>query len=492
MQKIINLENFPSIKKKFKSKKIIMAHGVFDYLHIGHLRYFKQCKEYAEILIVSVTADKFVNKGLNKPYFNEYLRMEAIASNMDVDYVILSNSPTAEKNIEKIKPNYYAKGYDYKNSIYNDKNLKKEVSSVKRYRGKFLILKDIQHSSSKIINSNFLEYSNNQSKIIEKIRNKKLNLDKELNKLKSKRILLVGEAILDEFTYVKSLGKSRKNNLISTRYMKNEIQHGGALFILKNLKEYFKKIDYLSFGTEENHIYLKKNYKNIIPIKCTNNQIIRKKRFVDFYNFNKIFQLNTNDQINIEKSEYNKAIKKIKEISKNYDAIVICDFGHGLISNDFLKFLNNFKIKKFINCQANSSNFGFNRFYKFKEAELLSSDEDEFRLTNNNDISNILNQKFLTKYKNLYVTAGKNGCYLFNKKNKIFVESLVVNNFIDSIGSGDVYFSYLIILYFLKNFEIDEKMLICHLASSLHSQSFANSNVISKSQFIKYIKNLIL
>ena len=80
----------------------------------------------------------------------------------------------------------------------------------------------------------------------------------------------------------------------------------------------------------------------------------------------------------------------------------------------------------------------------------------------------------------------------WGRKNKIFVESLVVNNFIDSIGSGDVYFSYLIILYFLKNFEIDEKMLICHLASSLHSQSFANSNVISKSQFIKYIKNLIL
>jgi len=495
--KILTLENFSNFKKKNEKKKIVMAHGVFDYLHIGHLRYFKQCKKHAEILIVSVTADKYVNKGLNKPYFNENLRIEAIASNVDVDYVILSDHITAEKNIEKIKPNYYAKGFDYKNSINTDNNLKKEVAILKKNKGKFLILKDIQHSSSKIINSSFLDHSKEHSKIIEKIKVKKINLEKELEELKSKKILLIGEAILDEFTYVKSLGKSRKNNLISTRYMKNETQHGGALFILKNLKEYFKNIDYLSFGTKNNYNFLKKEYSNIIPVICKKNQIIKKKRFVDFYNLNKIFQLNTNDQIDIEKSEYDKAIKKIKNISNNYDAIVICDFGQGLMNDSFLKFLNNLKIKKFINCQANSSNFGFNRFSKFKEAELLSSDEDEFRLTTNDDISNIpqifnKNKKILNQYKNLYITAGKNGCYLFNKKNKIFVESFAVNNFVDSIGSGDVYFSYLIALHFLNKLQIEEKMFICHLASSLHSQSFANSKVMKKQNFTKFFNNLIL
>ena len=495
--KIINLENYFKLKKKLKSKKIIMAHGVFDYLHIGHLRYFNQCKKHADILIVSVTSDKYVNKGFNKPYFNDKLRMEAIASNIDVDYVVLSNSLTAERNIEKIKPDYYAKGNDYKSLINNDANFKKEILSLKKNKGKFLILKDIQHSSSKIINSSFLNYTNEQSKIIQKIKKKNLNLEKEFKNIKSKRILLIGETILDEFTYVKSLGKSRKNNLISTRYMKNEIQHGGALFILKNLNEYFNNIDYLSFCTQENYKFIKKIHKKVVPIFCKDDQIVKKKRFVDFYNLNKIFQLNTNDQLEINENNYISAKNKINKIKKKYDAIVICDFGHGLINGDFLKFLNKLKIKKFINCQANSSNFGFNRFYKFKEAELLSSDEDEFRLTTNDDKNNIKkihanNRQYLKKYKNLIITAGKNGSYYFNKNSKFFVESFEVNNFIDSIGSGDVYFSYLISLFFSKKFDMKDKMLISHLASSLHSQSFANSKLIKKDKFLKYFNNLLM
>ena len=157
MEKIITLEKFLEIKKKLKSKKIIMAHGVFDLLHIGHLRYFQQCKKFGQILIVSVTADKFVNKGLNKPFFSETLRMEAVASNINVDFVVISEALTAEKNIQKIKPNFYAKGYDYYKSQKSDLKLKKEIAVLTKNGGKFLILKDIQYSSSKLINSNFFE-----------------------------------------------------------------------------------------------------------------------------------------------------------------------------------------------------------------------------------------------------------------------------------------------------------------------------------------------
>ena len=61
MKKILTITQLNKILKKFKSKKIALAHGVFDYLHIGHMRYLKKAKSISDILVVSVTVDKFVN-----------------------------------------------------------------------------------------------------------------------------------------------------------------------------------------------------------------------------------------------------------------------------------------------------------------------------------------------------------------------------------------------------------------------------------------------
>jgi len=62
------------------NKKIILVHGVFDLVHPGHLSYFKEAKTYGDILIVSITADKFVNKGINKPYFKQSYRLDFLSN----------------------------------------------------------------------------------------------------------------------------------------------------------------------------------------------------------------------------------------------------------------------------------------------------------------------------------------------------------------------------------------------------------------------------
>ena len=90
-KKIIQfLEVEKIIKKlKVKGKKIVHCHGVFDLLHIGHLKHFESAKKYGDILIISVTPDKFVYKGFNRPYFNSEQRMESLASVEIIDFVVL-------------------------------------------------------------------------------------------------------------------------------------------------------------------------------------------------------------------------------------------------------------------------------------------------------------------------------------------------------------------------------------------------------------------
>src|SRR3990167_11074467 len=77
-----------SLLKHRGEKKIAHCHGVFDLLHIGHIRHFKRAREYGDLLVVSLTPDAYVNKGPGRPAFNEQLRAEAIASLDCVDYVI--------------------------------------------------------------------------------------------------------------------------------------------------------------------------------------------------------------------------------------------------------------------------------------------------------------------------------------------------------------------------------------------------------------------
>ena len=85
------------------NKKIVLCHGVFDLLHIGHIKHFEEARKNGDILIVSITEDRFVNKGPNRPHFNTTLRSEAIAALELIDYVFISKFPTAVNIIKLIK-----------------------------------------------------------------------------------------------------------------------------------------------------------------------------------------------------------------------------------------------------------------------------------------------------------------------------------------------------------------------------------------------------
>ena len=141
MKKIYTTEQL--IKKikleKIKNKKIIHCHGVFDLIHVGHIKHFREAKKNADFLVVSITADKYVNKGTGRPIFSENLRAEVLASLEFIDAVYINNYTTPIKLITLIKPNIYFKGSDYKD-LKKDKtkNILKEISYVKKNSGKIL------------------------------------------------------------------------------------------------------------------------------------------------------------------------------------------------------------------------------------------------------------------------------------------------------------------------------------------------------------------
>jgi len=155
MNKIFTINILKNEVKKVKNKnlKIVHCHGVFDLIHIGHIKHFKEAKKNGDFLIVSITADRFVNKGSGRPIFNQNLRAEFLSSLSFVDAVTVNENQTSEKLISIIKPDIYFKGPDYKNNQKDrTKNIFKEVSVVKKFGGKVIYSNDITFSSSNLIN----------------------------------------------------------------------------------------------------------------------------------------------------------------------------------------------------------------------------------------------------------------------------------------------------------------------------------------------------
>ena len=154
-QKIQNLENLEILFSELKSegKKIVHCHGVFDLLHVGHIKHFKEAKTFGDILVVSITPDEFVHKGPGRPAFSTSLRLEALSELESVDYVVANNWPTAEEIIKIIQPNVYCKGPDYKN--HSDDitgKISDEENAVKSIGGKIIYTNDITFSSSSLLN----------------------------------------------------------------------------------------------------------------------------------------------------------------------------------------------------------------------------------------------------------------------------------------------------------------------------------------------------
>ena len=137
-----------------KNKKIVTTNGVFDILHIGHIRYVQQAKKLGNILIVAVNSDASVKKikGPKRPLNNENDRAEALAALECVDYVTIFNEENPIKTLGIIKPNIHVKGGDYKINQIIEKNI------VEKNNGKIVLVPKVEGYSTtefikKVLNS---------------------------------------------------------------------------------------------------------------------------------------------------------------------------------------------------------------------------------------------------------------------------------------------------------------------------------------------------
>jgi rfaE bifunctional protein nucleotidyltransferase chain/domain len=133
---------------KRKGKKIVFANGVFDILHVGHIRYLRGAKALGDILVVGVNSDKSVKKLKNPhlPITPQKERLEILSYINFIDYIILFEDETADRILAHLQPDIHAKGTDY------TKETVPELETVLSYGGRVAISGDRKkHSTTALI-----------------------------------------------------------------------------------------------------------------------------------------------------------------------------------------------------------------------------------------------------------------------------------------------------------------------------------------------------
>lgn len=155
--KIIDLDELAEklLHLKSQGQKIVYCHGCFDLMHPGHIKYFQASKEMGDILVVTVTPDRFVDKGPGRPVFDQGLRAESIAALECVDYVAVNRWPTAEETLRLLLPDYYVKGQEFEKLQDKTGKIQKEVEVVAEIKAEMRFTHEIVFSSTKLIKEYF-------------------------------------------------------------------------------------------------------------------------------------------------------------------------------------------------------------------------------------------------------------------------------------------------------------------------------------------------
>ncbi|MBN1788054.1 MAG: adenylyltransferase/cytidyltransferase family protein [Sedimentisphaerales bacterium] len=489
-----------SLKKK--GKKVVQCHGVFDLVHIGHIRHFNLAKKEGQVLVVTSTKDKHVNRGPGRPVFNEHLRTEVLASLSVVDYVGLVDSPNAIDCIKQLKPDVYAKGPDYKDK---DKDVTGKIydeeEAVKSVGGRMVFTDDITSSSSGLINTYLDVYPPRTVKYLDAI-SKRYPIDfiiRKLEALNDLKVLVIGDTIIDQYHYCTPMGKSSKEHLVANRYVSEESFAGGVLATANNVASVCNSVDMLTVLGE------KDSFKDFIQSHL-NPRItpfffyrpgcgtIVKKRFVSRGLNRKLFEICHIEDDDIDVSEEMKIIEHLDKIIGNYDLVVISDFGHGLLTSKLIDFICARARYIALNVQTNSANIGFNLVTKYPRANSVCTDEMELRFATHNKTGDLRDDTKAVYKKlgceNIIVTRGANGSLGYSKQKGFHETPAFSYSVVDAIGAGDAFFAFAAPC-FASGMSLDLVSFIGNAVGSLAVQVICNREPISKVNLIKFITRLL-
>ena len=502
--KIVDLEILAEKAQAYRDqgKRIVLCHGTFDLLHIGHIRHIETARTYGDILFVTITADEYVNKGPGRPVFNEHLRAEQLAALACVSYVAINHQITSENVIHAIKPHIYVKGSDYKNNEQDvTGNICREKDAVENHGGRIVYTEDITFSSSKLLNDNFEVFPPDTKTYLKNFKKKYSSDDiiGSINALRGLNVLVVGDAIVDEYHYTEPMGQTGKYNIMSVKYNNSEQFAGGSIAVANHIAGLVKEVTlFTGLGTYDSHeTFIRSKLKhNVTPNfqYFKDSPTLVKRRFVDG-EMAKLFEVYYYNDTPVDEALNKEACQWLKKNLANYDAVVVPDFGNGFITDDMVDVICQHARFLAVNTQLNSGNRGYHAISRYPRADFVSLNEPEIRMATHNrrgdleeiaeEVGNMVGARYVA------VTRGKLGIDLYDRdEGHVYQTPALSTKVVDRIGAGDAFLAYAGVAL---GGGLDSRLttFIGATAAALDVQIVCNREPVEPVQVFKYVTTLL-
>ena len=435
-----------------RAKKVILCHGVFDVVHPGHVRHLAYAKSKADILIASVTEDKFINKGAYRPHIPEKIRALNLAAFEMVDYVFIDDQATPINSLELIKPDYFAKGFEYTNNSLPPATLD-EKAVVEKYGGQMLFTPgDVVYSSSKFIDLFAPRVELEKLSLL--MDSDKLHfsdLRNIVNNLNKHSVHVVGDTIVDTYTRTTLIGGQTKTPTFSVLKDQEDDYIGGAAIVARHLaaagaKVYFSTV--LGDDSYKDFVLngLKKSNIVTLPIIDKTRPTTNKNVFIS--SGYRLLKVDTLDNRPIFQNDINEISEQIK--NTNAQAVVFSDFRHGIFSEQSIsQFITSIPKNLFSVADSQvASRWG--NILDFKGFDLITPNEREarFALADQDATVGSLSGKIcsLSKCKLLFMKLGEKGLLINKSKTKNERSYFSIDSFAshvsDAVGAGDALLAY--------------------------------------------------
>ena len=345
-KKVVSLARLTAIVQKLKAqgKVVVQCHGCFDILHPGHLRHLTWAKQQGDVLVVSVSADKVVNKGILRPYVPEALRAENLAALEVVDYVTVDDHEWAGPILELVKPNIYTKGKEFEN--VHSGRIGRERQLVESYGGQVRFSSgDVVYSSTRIIEDlkDRLEPGIEVSHAFSKRHGITVAAVRQtVEQMRGKRILVVGDTIVDKYVYCDRLGMSADAPVLVVRPLDADTFLGGAGVVARHINSLGGSARFCSVigkDADGEYVQAELQHRQISAnlIVDASRPTTTKTRYL--CDGKKLLNVNHFRDFDLDAQVTSQLREQIEAAAPTTDVIVICDFGYGVITKVVLELL---------------------------------------------------------------------------------------------------------------------------------------------------------
>jgi cytidyltransferase-like protein len=440
--KVVPFDELPRLRKELRGKKIVQCHGAFDLVHIGHLIHFEEAKAQGDVLVVTITADKFITKKRGVT-FPEAYRARQVAALAIVNYVALVPEPTALSAVEALQPDVYVKGPEYQDlALDKSRSVFHEMRALERFGGRMYFTSGETFSSTKI--AHFLRASSEAGQRSPLLQNDRVlfrdvadegfrlaQIKEFLARVATLKVCLLGETIVDEWVDVALTNMSTQSRCVAGLEKARERQVGGAGIIARHLANFVSEVHCYTNDLEDGLA------PNLHVHRVAPGELVET-RFVDGDTGHPLFKTRRHRVTPMPADQF--------PSFSDFDLVLIADYGHGLLDAPVVNDAIASRGRAYVGvmAQVNSGNYGYNLPIKYRGADFYSLNRTEAELCLHDrglSAAELVERcAGLLGGRVVSVTDGAHGAAIKADDVRYALPSLSVQ-VVDTIGCGDAYFA---------------------------------------------------